>query len=378
MSIRSTRRRSATAVPMAITLALVVGVEGTLAESCVPTVGAFPPGDWAAKAIQLHITDTDDLSTLVMDGVGGFQLHVSDSGSATGTYQMSGQGYAQSFAENDESSSQASWRTDATLDGTATTITMEGETAWAMSGEIDVHTADGGPDPFSAGGQDLFGFENEFIRPFTGQFSPSAANCNTVFGSLAGPVEYGVADSSQPVFLAYRTSGKPHDADVQGQLAELMADAQFVLNMDPVDTDVLAQFVLDMISFDSLLASLESCDPGDELAMGATWQMLQSVMLNTIRTFLNAADIGAYSTTAVIGVIGVWAQGGGLGWRADDCLAVNDSDEPALDLLVKWEDVLLERLEIALTGPALSEIAQIRVAAYQYGLPRVIAALEAN
>jgi hypothetical protein len=291
---------------------------------------------------------------------------------------MAGNGYIQSWQEGDDSSSSATYTRTGQLSGTSTVIQIDGETSVAMEGVIDVEPNHDG-DQFNASGQDLFGFDNEFTIPFTSQFSPSAANCNTVFGSLSGPVEYGTAEVTDAAyFLAYRVGDKPAPVDVQGQLAELLADAQFVLNMDPVDTDVLARFVLDMLQFESLLASLESCDPGNELDMGATWQMLQSVTFNTIRRFLDAADTGAYSTTDLITAIGIWIQGGSLGWRASDCLEVNASSDGAMDLFVKFEDILLERYEIAKDGHDIGQLKQIAAAAYQYGLPRVIAAVEAD
>ena len=178
--------------------------------------------------------------------------------------------------------------------------------------------------------------------------------------------------------MAFRAGAKATEVDVQGQLAELIEDAQFVLNMDVLDTDVLASFVLDMLQFESLLASLESCDPGDELELGAAWAMLQSVMFNTIRTFLDAADGGAYSTRDVITTIGIWLQGGSLGWRGADCLEINDANTGAMDLLVRFEDVLLERYIDARDANATAEMQQIAVAAYQYGLARVTAAVEGN
>jgi hypothetical protein len=105
--------------------------------------------------------------------------------------------------------------------------------------------------------------------------------------------------------------------------------------------------------------------------------MLQSVMFNTIGS-PNAADSGAYSTRDVITAIGIWIQGGSLGWRASDCLDINASSDGAMDLFVKFEDVLLKRYEIAAEYGVTQEMNQIAAAAYQYGLPRVIAAVEGN
>jgi len=132
-----------------------------------------------------------------------------------------------------------------------------------------------------------------------------------VFGSLAGSVEYGTdTDGSESYFMAVRVGANPADVDVQGQLAALLERAEIVLNMDPVDTDILARFVLDMLQFESLLASLESCDPGSELDMGPAWAMLRSVMLNTVRTFLDAAQNEAYTSREIVRTLGLWLQGG--------------------------------------------------------------------
>jgi hypothetical protein len=247
-----------------------------------------------------------------------------------------------------------------------------------IGGVIDVdHGSDGAAD-----GNDLYGFGNEFTLPFSTRFSPSAANCSAVFGSLNGPVEYGTeTDGDASYFMAVRAGSAPGSVDVQGQLAELLDEAGFVLNMDPLYTDVLRRFVGDMLAFESMLASLEACDPAQELDMGPAWDMLQSVTFNTVRTFLDAAGRGAYTTRDVIDVLGVWLQGGSLGWRAAECLDVNTDLEGALDLFVIFEDVLLDRLGQLSDAPdgdhdAATDRAAIAAAAYQYGLQRVIAALE--
>jgi hypothetical protein len=375
-----TRRHRVAAwlAPLALVLAFLTGAQPVLAEACLPTAAAFPPGHWVARGISVHVEDEDELSVVVVEGTGGFDLTVDDLGAVHGSFSLAGEGYVQSWQEGDDGGASASYLKTGDMSGTATVIQIDGETNVEMVGVVDVEPNHDG-DRSNASGQDLYGFGNEFTMPFSARFSPSAANCNTVFGSLGGPVEYGTAATGgEAFFLAYRDGVAPASVDVQGQLAELLEDAQFVLNMDPVDTDVLARFVLDMLQFESLLASLEACDPGSELDMGATWQMLQSVTFNTIHRFLDAADTGAYTTTDVIAAIGIWIQGGSLGWRASDCLDVNTNDAGALDLLVKFEDVLLERYEIAKNGGDIGEMKQIAAAGYQYGLSRVIAAVEAD
>jgi hypothetical protein len=364
--------------PAAVLLAIVTTVQPVMAESCVPTVAAFPPGHWVARGITVRSEISDDRSTTVVAGSGGFDLTVDATGAASGTFSLAGVGYSQSWIEGDDSSSAAGYIKTGEMSGTGTVVRIDGEMEVQIEGVIDVEPNQDG-DQSNQSGQDLFGFGNTFTRPFFTQFSPSAAACNSVFGSLGGPVEYGTeSDGSESYFMAFRAGAKATEVDVQGQLAELIEDAQFVLNMDVLDTDVLASFVLDMLQFESLLASLESCDPGDELELGAAWAMLQSVMFNTIRTVLDAADGGAYSTRDVITTIGIWLQGGSLGWRGADCLEINDANTGAMDLLVRFEDVLLERYIDARDANATAEMQQIAVAAYQYGLARVTAAVEGN
>jgi hypothetical protein len=377
-SVSRGRRLAAFATPLALALALLTAAQPVLAEPCVPTVAAFPPGHWVARGITVRNEISDARSTTVVAGTGGFDLRVDPNGAAEGTFSLAGEGFSQSFVEGDDSSSSASFTKTGVINGTATTLRIDGELAVDIEGVIDVEPGHDG-DLFNATGQDLFGFGNSFSKEFSTEFSPSAANCTTVFGSLGGPVEYGTeSNGEESLFMAVRVGQQPSSVDVQGQLAELLEDAQFVLNMDPVDTDVLARFVLDMLQFESLLASLENCDPAHELDMGGAWAMLQSVMYNTVRTFLDAADRGAYTTRDVIAVIGIWLQGGSLGWRAPDCLDVDPYNDAALDLLVTFEDILLKRYEIARDGNDLGEMRQIALAAYQYGLSRVVAAVEAD
>ena len=375
----STSVRRLLATPAAIALAFLTAVQPVLAENCVPTVGAFPPGHWIARGIQIRNAIEDDLSKTVVNAQGGFDLNVSDTGVATGTFSMAGEGTSWSTRDFDDSASMAVFIKQGNLHGTATVIRVDGTMQVTIEGVIDVAPSTDGDD-FNQTGQDLFPFKNSFEKDFSFDFSPSQANCNQVFGSLSGPVQYGTEyDGSESFFLAFRMGGThPPEVDVQGQLAELIEQAQFVMNMDPVDTDVLAQFVFDMLAFESLLASLEACDVYREGNLGAAWSMLQSVMFNTMRVFLNAADSGAYSTRDVIAAVAIWIQGGSLGWRADDCLSPNDASEGAMDLFVKFEDVLLKRYEIAKEYGDTQEMNQIAAAAYQYGMARLIAEVEAQ
>lgn len=364
------RRAASLGASLAAVMALLIGVQPAFAEECAPTVAGFPPGDWAARGIYTYKVDTDDRSTVIVSASGGFTVNIADTGMARGSFSQAGQGSAASWV--DDSYAEAQYLRTGKIEGTSTHLRIAGETLWTIGGLIDDKPHEAGSDSFSAFGG------NEFSVPYTSQFSPSAANCNQVFGSLGGPVQYGTeADGGDAHFMAVRTSRAPGDPDVQGRLAELMEDAQHISGMDPVDPEVLGQFVYDMLAFDSLLASLEACDPGGQLQMGPTWQLLQAVMLDAMRMFVGAAQTGEYSTADVIFALSVWIQGGSLGWRADDCLAPIADDDVALDLFTKFEDVLLDRLETAIGAANQTEIALIRNAAYQYGMPRVIAALEA-
>ncbi len=373
----SVRRLLAT--PAAIALACLTAVQPVIAENCIPTAAGFPPGDWVARGITLRYEDTDDISITVLNGTAAFQLTVDELGEVSGTFSAAGEAFSYAWQAGDDSNSHSIFTKTGVLSGTATVIQVDGELAAQIEGVVDVEPGHDG-DQTNQSGQDLFPFRNDFTKDFSGQFSPSQASCNQVFGSLSGPVEYGAEyGGSESFFLAFRRGGThPPEVDVQGQLAELIAEAQFVMNMDPVDTDVLARFVLDMLQFESLLASLEACDVYREGNLGPAWAMLQSVMFNTIRVFLVAAESGAYTTRDVIRTIAIWIQGGSLGWRADDCLAPNTSSDGAMDLFVKFEDVLLERYEVAQGAGETTEMQMIAAAAYQYGLPRVIAAVEGN
>jgi hypothetical protein len=360
---------------LAVTLAFVFVAKPAFAEECVPTVAAFPVGHWIASGITMNADAVDNLSALVITETGGFGVTVDEVGGVSGTYSMVGEG-ALEMLGSDEGTAEASWITNGQLSGTASVIQIDGETDMHIEDVVDVEP-NFDDDQWNPSGKDEYGFKNDFTRPFSKQFSPSQANCNQVFGALDGPVQYGT-NAQQSFFIAVRVGATAKQIDVQGRLAELIEEAQAVLNMDPVDTDVLARFVLDMLQFEALLASLESCDVGNELDMGAAWGMLQSVMFNTMHHLLDAAAKGAYQTRDVITAVGMWIQGGSLGWRGDDCLNVSDSSEGAMELLVQFEDILLARYEIAKDAGVTLEMSQIAAAAYQYGLPRVIAAVEGN
>jgi hypothetical protein len=375
-----TRRRLAgLAVPVAVALAFVTVSRPVLAATCIPTVVGFSPGQWYARGISIENKMEDDISVTYLAGTGGFDLSIDQHGAASGNFALSGESQSLALGAFDDSRAHEVYTKTGTLSGTGIAVRIEGEMSVVIGGLIDVEPNHDG-DQSNQSGNDLYGFGNQYTEPFSGEFAPSAANCNQAFGSLSGPVKYGSASAgADSFFMAYRRGGTtPSSVDVQGQLAQLMEDAEVVLNMNPIDTDALGNFVIDMLTFDSLLASLESCDPGHELDMGPAWAFIQSVMLNTIRTFLTVAQGGEYVTSSVIDVMRIWIQGGSLGWREEDCLSPNSADDYALDLLTQFEDILLARYEIARQLFDDGEMAIIAAAGYQYGLPRVIAAVEGN
>jgi hypothetical protein len=378
MSARFHRAVSRIVVPAVTVLAFMTGAQPVLGGTCIPTQAAFPPGHWAARGIVVSSVDSDDLSTQVIAASGGFDLTVDQFGGVSGTFSLAGNGYAQSWREHDDSAATARYTKTGELGGTASRIEITGQTEVEIEGVVDIAPGRDG-DSLDPGGQDLYAFGNTFSLPFTAAFSPSAASCTAVFGSLGGPVEYGTdTEGSESYFMAVRIGPGARAADVQGQLAALLEHGEIVLNMDPVDTDIVARFVLDMLQFESLLASLESCDPASELDMGPAWAMLRSVLLNTVRTFLDAARNEAYTSREIVRTLGLWLQGGSLGWREADCLAVNEFNDDALALTTRFEDVLIDRFMAATQANETSETALIAAAAYQYGLPRLIAAVEGN
>jgi hypothetical protein len=364
-----------------LALAAVTATSPVLAAAdCVPTAAVFPPGTWVAHGIQIHKESSDDRSTTVIQGSGGFHLTVSEYGEASGSMSLVGTGYSQSWIEGDDSSQQVDFLVDAQLSGTGARIWADGEMALEFSGVIDSNP-NGDGDSYSGSGSDLFGYGNETSIEYHRSFAPSAASCNTVFGSLDGAVEYGAeGGSDQTFFLAARVGKAPSNVDIEGQLVEILDAAEEVLAMDPVDDEILARFVYDVIAFDSLLTSLEACDFADMPSLSPAWGMLRTVLIQTADRFLDTALGGAYTTRDVIGVMAIVLQGGTLGWRGDDCIQPSASDEDGASLFVKFEDVLLARLELAASDivhpEAKDEVQEIAAAAYQFGLPRLIAALE--
>jgi hypothetical protein len=364
---------------LAIVLAMLTVASPVLAAGdCDPVAAAFSPGKWSARGIQISKIDHDDRSVVIIEGDGGFTLSISETGDADGTFSLAGTGMSKSFVENDESGLEVQWMTTGKLSGNGSLVRADGTRDLAISGQIDANPNGDGDD----WGNEFQTFGNETTTEYHGTFSPSAANCNTVFGSLRGPVAYGSADGGDSLFMAVRIGKSPDNIDIEGQLVELLDRAQEVLRGD-AEPEILDRFVRDLLAFDALLLSIEYCD-ALQANVGPIWAMLRETMISAAHQFLAAAYADAYSTRDVIFTMTSVIQGGTMGWRGPECLEPQPFADDAEGLLVKFEDVLLKRLEYAWlipdsrAGERLAELAQIAAAAYQFGLGRVTAAMEGH
>jgi hypothetical protein len=363
---------------LAIALAALSVASPVLAAGdCEPVAAAFGPGTWSARGIQIFRVDDDEQSTVMVEGQGGFRLTISPTGDASGSFSLAGTGVSKSVVEGDNSGLTVQWMTSGKLSGNGTVVRADGTRELVISGAIDSNP-NGEGDEWSGSGQEMWGFGNEASMDYHATFSPSAANCNTVFGSLDGPVAFGSASGGDSYFVAVRVGSAPDDVDIEGQLVELLDRAQEVLAMDPLDADILGRFVDDLVAFDALLVSLEYCD-ALQANVGPIWAMLRSVLIHAAHDYLSAALGGAYPTYDVISTMTAIIQGGTMGWRGPDCLEPTYQEDTA-EILGTFEEILLERLAIAWQLPdaleRTAEIARIAAAAYQFGLTRVTAALE--
>ena len=384
------RSRWLAAVAAPLSLAVFAAGPARAQEDCEPTTGVFSPGVWTSHSVETSGQSDDGLSTLNIYAAGDFALTVDDLGQATGGLTIEGVGGAVMNNGIDKSNMTASYTIEAQLMGTGAHVEATGEMVTDMSGSIDTRGADG-----KSWLEDEYGvdedmeFGNTFTLPWSTTITPTHANCNTAFGTFGDtPLSYGddgtlntYENEITTTWLAVRHGQSEGADDIEATFIELMEDADFVLNMDPIDTDVLAQFVFDMFAFDSLLASAEYCEKVDlgGLAPGnPAYEMLRSTMLNTVRVFVNAADSGAYTTQDVINVTRLYVQSASLGWRGatGECLQPNVNNEGALDQFVRIEDVLIERYQLASEGNDQQEMAAIVTAAYQFGMPRLIAEVE--
>ena len=380
--LTGTRRAQAGGLgALAIVLAmLTIAAPALAAAECVPTSHAFSPGRWLARGITIRSDSTDEISTMRIRGAGGFNLLVSDVGEASGSISLAGMGYGRAIGTDDGSGIDVEYVVSASLSGTGMHIEVDGTQDLTIRGAIDSNP-NGQGDDYAGSGQEMRGFGNDTSREYHAGFSPSAANCNTVFGSLDGPAEYGVfGSSSESYFMAFKVAGsEPENLDLESRLVDLLEAAETLLHMDPVDQDLLYNFIRDVIAFDSVLASLEDCELVDTNA-GPAWQMLRDILVQVAHSFLQSAYGGTYTTRDVIGTMAAIFQGAVLGWRGSECLETYEGD-PATSLMTDFEDVLVVRLEAVLgkagfDPEAQREVDMIAAAAYQYGMTRVLAMLE--
>jgi hypothetical protein len=348
------------------------------ADECIPTRTAFSPGTWVASGITLNASDDDGHSVVQDHGEGGFRLTITEQGDASGSISLVGSGVAASYLDGDDSGMTVEWMVNGTLSGNGLYVQVDGTQDLTISGVIDSNP-NGSGDEWSGSGNEFWGFGNQTSREYHSAFSASAANCDQVFGSLGGPAEFGTQTPSESYFLAVRVGAAP-DIDLEAQLDELMERANDVLHMDPVDTDVLGDFIVDFLAFDALVASLEDCEL-EGADVGPAWEMLRSVLLAVAHQFLGAAESGAYENRSVIGVMTLLLQGGLLGLRGNDCLEANGNTEGLGEILDRFDLVLLERLKDAdrvvsrLEGSE-GDIREIVAAAYQFQLPTTIQYIE--
>jgi hypothetical protein len=380
-------RRSGFIIAVAAPLAVAVMTAGPVRATtdCNPTEGVFSPGRWRSDSLEMSGTVRDDISTLVTYGSGSFALTINEYGEASGGLSIEGVAGAVSNSELNQDSMTAQYTVDATLEGTGSRVFAQGEMTTQMSGSIDVRGADG----YSfleeeEGTKEDFAFGNTFTVPWSTTISPTASNCNQAYGTFGGSLLHGddgmvnqFTDDVQTIWYAFKSGKSQEVHDIESEFVELMDDAERILNMDPIDTDVLAQFIKDVLSFDSLLASAEYCDKVDlgGLAPGnPAYYMLRSVMFNVMYTFLNAADKGAYETQDVITLATMFLQSASLGWRgpSGDCLEPNVNEDAALDIFTRVEDVLIERYRQAVEAGDQKDIDAIVAAAYHFMMPRLL------
>ena len=366
---------------LAVALAALTAASPVLAAGeCVPPSVAFSPGRWIAHGITIRSDSKDDISTMRIRGTGGFNLTVSEVGEASGSISLAGTGRGRAIGTDDGSGINVDWVVSGSLSGTGMHIEVDGTESLSIRGAIDSNPSGVGDD-YSGTGNDMWGFKNDTSRDYHAGFSPSAANCNQVFGSLDGPAEYGVfGSSSESYFMAFKVPGsEPENIDLESRLVDLLEAASTLLHMYPVDQDLLYNFIRDVIAFDSVLASLEDCELVETNA-GPAWQMLHDVLVQVAHRFLEMAYGGTYTTREVISTMAAIFQGAVLGWRGSDCLDTYEGD-PSASLMSEFEDVLVVRLEGVLTKAAFDpearrEVDMIAAAAYQYGMSRVLAMLE--
>jgi hypothetical protein len=361
-------------VPTAAILSIVVTATPVLAD-CAALNAAFPPGNWSGRISNISTQDFDQLTVAVTDGFGAFDLFVDHDGSVQGTMSFQATGEAAMTDTLDEGSSSAQYLIAAEAAGTPTLVTLDGEIEMAVETVIDVHTADDDIDHYSHDGQDLYGSSFNNTYDWRSELEPRTQDCFSVSGEMTTPVGF---DSDTVAWYAIRTDGvaKARINDIEGQLVNLLDQADRVMSMDPFDPWVLSNFLLDMLRFDGLLNSLEGCNTENVSTYGPAWDMLRSVSLNAMRTFLSQAEAGEYGTYTVIRAMTMFLQGGLLGWRGGEGCVTPTADEFAHEQFVRFEDLLLARWADAVESGNNADMRAIAYAAVQFGFPRLLAATQ--
>jgi hypothetical protein len=372
-ALRRVWRASVASIPTAALLAVTVTATPVLAD-CTAVNAAFPPGGWSGHVANISTQSDDGLSVAVTDATGGFDLVVSQTGEVEGAFSFEGTGHADMAGELDEGSSAAQWRFTAQAGGSPTLVTLDGEAVMAVETIIDVHTSTGGPDPYSGTGQDLYDHRFETTSAWASELEPRTQDCRSVSGEMTAPVGF---DTDTVEWYAVRMDGlaKARIDGLEEQLVNLLDQAERILGGPEFDAWVFSQFLYDMLRFDGLLNSLEGCNPDNVHTYGPAWDLLQSVSLNTMRTFLVQAEAGEYATRDVVRAMSMFLQSGVLGWRGSDGCVAPTSDETAHDLFTRFEDLLITRWHAAVEAGDNAAMTAIWTAAVHFGFPRLHAAM---
>jgi hypothetical protein len=326
-ALRRVWRASLASIPTAALLAVTVTATPVLAD-CTAVNAAFPPGGWSGHVANIATQSDDGLSVAVTDATGG----------------------------------------------SPTLVTLDGEAVMAVETIIDVHTSTGGPDPYSGTGQDLYDHRFETTSAWASELEPRTQDCRSVSGEMTAPVGF---DTDTVEWYAVRMDGlaKARIDGLEEQLVNLLDQAERILGGPEFDAWVFSQFLYDMLRFDGLLNSLEGCNPDNVHTYGPAWDLLQSVSLNTMRTFLVQAEAGEYATRDVVRAMSMFLQSGVLGWRGSDGCVAPTSDETAHDLFTRFEDLLITRWHAAVEAGDNAAMTAIWTAAVHFGFPRLHAAM---
>ena len=151
-------------------------------------------------------------------------------------------------------------------------------------------------------------------------------------------------------------------------------------SMEPVDTDVLAAFVLHALAFDGLVSSTAACHPDEMEGLvegNPTYELLRSIVTKAVVTFAETAMTGAYRTSDVIDVAILLVESAAVGFRnpSGECSGAGP-DEASIGALNTLEDVLLRRYRLAEDAGDRAEMATISAAAYQLGMQRIMEEVE--